>query len=151
MGFHIIENFNYPFIAVNIGDFWRRWHISLSEWCRSYVYTPIASYTRKPIIAVLAAMLVLGLWHELSFRFLCWGLFHGIGISLWHLFQRLKERLPRTNNRVVKGAWTAISVVITVNFVALSFILAKEPDLASAYHSYRVLLETVGRSMLDLC
>ena len=61
MGFRVIENFNFPFVARNINEFWNRWHISLSSWCRAYVFTPVASATRLPYVAIVASMLVLAL------------------------------------------------------------------------------------------
>src|SRR5690606_22484260 len=80
LGFRVMENFHYPFIAQNIGDFWKRWHISLSSWCRDYAYMPVWSRLRNGALAALASMLILGLWHELSWRYLAWGLYHGAGI-----------------------------------------------------------------------
>ncbi|MCC6502850.1 MAG: MBOAT family protein, partial [Deltaproteobacteria bacterium] len=97
LGFRIAENFNYPFLATNIGDFWRRWHISLSDWCRDYIYKLVLSVGRRPWAAVIASMLVLGVWHELSFRYLVWGVYHGAGIALWQGFQRVKPLLPSVN------------------------------------------------------
>lgn len=70
LGFKITENFNLPFIATNIADFWRRWHISLSGWCRDYVFYPFLGMTRNSIISVIMSMLVLGAWHEISIRYL---------------------------------------------------------------------------------
>jgi len=139
MGFRVIENFDHPYLARNINDFWHRWHISLSQWCRSYVYTPVASLTRQPVPAILAAMLVLALWHELSLRWVVWGLWHGGGIAVWHGFQRLKGRLPPARSPVARGLLTALAVVLTWNFVGLSFALTKEPDLASALQVFTTL------------
>ena len=122
MGFHIIENFNYPFIANNINNFWQRWHISLSQWCRDYVYVPVASFTRKPYLAILAAMFTIGIWHELSIRYLIWGLYHGIGIAIWHRFQSFKkQRVPNINNFWAKKILHYFSVIITINFVIVSY------------------------------
>ena len=124
MGFRIMENFNYPFLAENIVEYWQRWHLSLSSWCREYVYLPMASLTRRPGLAVVAAMLVLGLWHEFSGTYLIWGLYNGVAIVLWHRFQALKERLPDWKNRWWRGSLRAASILLTVNFMLTSFSVA---------------------------
>lgn len=130
LGFRIAENFNYPFLAMNIGEFWRRWHISLSDWCRDYVYKGALSVGRRSWLAVLASMLVLGVWHELSLRYLVWGVYHGAGIALWQGFQRVKPSLPGLT--FVGGSYItgAASWLLTMNFVILSFAITKESGLA---------------------
>ena len=72
-GIRVMENFNAPFAATNMQEFWRRWHISLSSWCRDYVFDPILASTRNRWFALIASMLVLALWHEISFRYVAWG------------------------------------------------------------------------------
>ena len=97
-GFRVMENFNYPLTAPNINEFWNRWHISLSSWCKDYVYIPVASITRQPIWGIIFTMLVIGLWHELSMKYIIWGLFHGVGIAIWHIYKnsQLAKRLTAT-------------------------------------------------------
>jgi len=121
MGFNIRENSHWPLLARNIADFWQRWHISLSSWCRDYIFTPVLSVTRKPYVAVLAAMIVLGLWHDLSLRYLLWGAYHGTGIAAFRWFdakagQRI-EALPAAPAAV----WRVFAIAITVHFVLFSF------------------------------
>jgi len=129
LGFPIVENFRYPFLATHPADFWRRWHISLSDWCRDYIYLPALALSRRPVVAVLAAMLALGLWHEISWRYCLWGLYHGIGIAVG---QAIRHRLPAV------GGWpgrvlAVCGWLLTMNFVILSFLLTKEPNLSAAY------------------
>ena len=124
MGFRIMENFNYPFLAHNVAEYWQRWHISLSSWCRDYVYIPMASLTRKPGLAILAAMLILGLWHEFSGRYVLWGLYNGAAIVLWHLFQTMKKSLPAWKNRVWLLTTRSVAVLVTFNFILTSFAVA---------------------------
>lgn len=85
MGLRLEENFNHPYRATNLLDFWSRWHMTLTNWCRDYVYDPIAAATRNPVIAVFAAMLVLGLWHEFSFYYIFWAGWQSLGIIGTHL------------------------------------------------------------------
>ncbi len=82
LGYRIEENFNYPLKARNLVDFWQRWHITLSSWCKDYVFIPVAAATRSRFVAILAAMLVMGLWHEASLYYVVWGLYHALGIAL---------------------------------------------------------------------
>jgi alginate O-acetyltransferase complex protein AlgI len=91
MGINISENFNYPIKARNLVDFWQRWHISLSSWCKDYVFTPTLAITRKPFLAIIAAMLVMGIWHESSLYYLLWGAYHAIGIAVCWQFINLSS------------------------------------------------------------
>jgi len=93
-GFKIIENFRYPLLASSLGDFWSRWHISLTSWCRAYVYMPVIGMTRSPYAATIATFALVGLWHAGSTLWLAWGLWHGIGLSLalrWSRFAQKKK------------------------------------------------------------
>lgn len=85
MGLHLEENFNRPWLATNLIDFWLRWHITLSQWVKDYVFQPVSALTRLPIIGLTAAMLVIGLWHETSFYYILWALWQVIGILLTKL------------------------------------------------------------------
>ena len=80
-GFDLLENFNYPYIASSITDFWRRWHISLSSWFRDYVYIPLGGNRKglyRQCINIMIVWLLTGLWHGASFNFMLWGLYYGL-------------------------------------------------------------------------
>ena len=84
-GFQFIENFNFPYTAQSIRDFWRRWHISLSTWFRDYVYIPLGGNrvsTARNHLNLVAVFFLCGLWHGASWTFVAWGLFHGIFLVL---------------------------------------------------------------------
>lgn len=136
-GIRVVENFNYPFLARNISDFWNRWHISLSEWCRDYVFLPMLSFSRSALFSVGCSMLVLAFWHELSLRYVLWGLSHALAIQAFNyykasgLYWKL-NRFPRM--RSFTGN------LITLHFVMLSFVLIKEPDLAGAFKEIAKIL-----------
>lgn len=135
-GFNIIENFRYPFLAKNISDFWKRWHISLSEWCRDYVFYPFLSITRNARIAIILSMLVLGIWHEISIRYVLWGVIHAVAINIWYrydgsLMQQKLSEFPIFQ----KG----LGIFITLNFVMLSFVIIKEDTLTEALETYKIL------------
>ncbi len=84
-GFHFPENFRYPYAAVSVQDFWRRWHISLSSWFRDYVYVPLGGNRVSPLrthVNLVAVFFLCGLWHGASWTFVAWGLFHGAFLVL---------------------------------------------------------------------
>jgi len=139
LGFRVMENFNFPFLARDISDFWRRWHISLSSWCRDYVYLPVFSITRVPAIAAVATMLVLGLWHELSWRYLLWGLWHGIGIAVCQQWQR-SHAAVQVNSGISGKIWAPIALFITLNFVILSFVITSADSIPEMMQRWRTLL-----------
>lgn len=139
LGFRVMENFNFPFIATNISDFWRRWHISLSSWCRDYVYIPVFSIVRIPAIAAIATMLVLGLWHEFSWRYLLWGLWHGVGIAIHQRWQR-SDSHSIVQSGIIAYIWRPASVFITLNFVILSFVITSASSIEQIITRWKILL-----------
>src|SRR5208282_3330786 len=96
MGLRLEENFNKPWRARDLVEFWIRWHITLSLWCRDYVYAPAAIWFKSPLIGIFCAMLVLGLWHETSFYYIIWGAYQAAGIALSHLYGRTGDPLRLT-------------------------------------------------------
>ena len=140
LGFRVMENFNWPYLQKNISDYWRCWHISLTSWCRDYVYTSVVSLTRSPALGAIATLLVIGLWHEISLRYLAWGLYHGLGIVFWQQFQRVKTFLPKIQGTVTRKLVDATSILITVHFVWFGLIIARQPDFTSVLEVWSILL-----------
>lgn len=99
LGFHFLENFNYPYIAVSITDFWRRWHISLSSWFREYVYIPLGGNRHgkaKQLRNLLVVWMLTGVWHGASWNFVVWGLYFGVLLILEKfVLHRFLEKAPR--------------------------------------------------------
>lgn len=94
VGFHYKENFNYPYIATSVKDFWRRWHISLSSFFRDYVYIPLGGNRRgfaRQTLNLLAVWLLTGLWHGADWNFILWGLYYFVFIFLENLVARLRK------------------------------------------------------------
>jgi alginate O-acetyltransferase complex protein AlgI len=98
-GFQFLENFNFPYIAESIRDFWRRWHISLSTWFRDYVYFPLDGNRGSNVrnyLNLLIVFFLCGLWHGASWTFVVWGLYHGLFLVLERMpFGFFIERMPR--------------------------------------------------------
>ena len=136
LGIRIRENFNRPYLARNIADFWRRWNISVTSWCRDYVNLPALALTRNRSLAALASMLVLGLWHEVSWRYLLWGAFHGMGFALWRGWRGLRENIDVPESRVeAVAAWA-----VTMAFVIASFAITKEETIAGSFQALALLI-----------
>ena len=97
-GFEFLPNFNYPYIAKSITDFWRRWHISLSTWFREYVYIPLGGNRCTPsrhILNLLIVWMLTGLWHGAQWNFMFWGLYYGVILILEkYLWGSKIEKLP---------------------------------------------------------
>lgn len=111
-GFHFLENFNYPYMADSVTDFWRRWHISLSSWFKEYVYIPLGGNRRGmacQIRNILIVWALTGLWHGASWNFVLWGVYYGILLMLEKLF--LLKGLNKCP-AVIKHIYTLIIVVI---------------------------------------
>lgn len=112
-GFEFLENFNYPYIATSITDFWRRWHISLSSWFRDYIYIPLGGNRVskvKWIRNIMVVWLLTGLWHGAAWNFIIWGLYFGILLILEKVFlNKYLEKLPN----VISRLYTLIIVMIS--------------------------------------
>jgi alginate O-acetyltransferase complex protein AlgI len=138
-----MENFRWPLLKPNIAEFWKSWHISLSSWCRDYVYMLVVSFTRRPALGVIAAMLAIGLWHEISHRYILWGIYNGLGIVAWQQFQGLKQRLPTvaamSTPWMMKLRYT-LSVLLTFHFVMVGFVIVQQPTLADSWVFFQKLL-----------
>ena len=128
MGFHLILNFNNPYLASGLGEFWSRWHISLSTWFRDYLYIPLGGNRRGAVITyrnLLIVFLISGIWHGSAWTFAIWGLLHAIGVMLTRELERsafYRERVPR----VIKQAW----VFLYVCFAWIFFRAASLQDAA---------------------
>lgn len=92
-GFNFPDNFNRPYEAMNIRDFWRRWHITLSYWIRDYLYLAIGG-NRNYVRNILIVFLVCGLWHGAGWTFIVWGLYHGVLVVIYHWTSSFWNRLP---------------------------------------------------------
>ncbi len=106
-GFNYLENFNYPYIAKSITDFWRRWHISLSMWFRDYVYIPLGGKRRRQILNLTIVWFLTGLWHGAAFSFLLWGLYFLVFLLLEKYLLKI-DKLP-----IINHLYTLFVVIIS--------------------------------------
>lgn len=111
-GIRIMENFNYPFLATNIAEFWKRWHMTLAGWCQAYVYMPLLGKTRQPYAALYGTFVAMGLWHGISWSWVAWGLYHATGVAIcltWQRRRRLSGRQP------LQGPVVAVTAALATN------------------------------------
>ena len=104
-GFELTQNFNFPYTAVSIKDFWSRWHISLSGWFRKYVYIPLGGNrkgTARTMLNIMIVWSLTGLWHGAAWNFVAWGAYYGVLLLLEkYVFGGLIEKLPKLVRRVI--------------------------------------------------
>jgi len=133
LGFRLMENFVRPYLAVGFGEFWRRWHISLSTWIRDYLYIPLGGdrvSTPRIYVNLWICFLASGLWHGAAWNFVLWGAYHGLFLTLDRLFlRRLLTRLPR----VAGIGFTFLAVII-------GWVLFRAPDARSAVAYYAAMI-----------
>jgi alginate O-acetyltransferase complex protein AlgI len=136
IGFDLPENFHMPYLAASITEFWRRWHITLSQWLRDYLYIPLGGSRRgtlRTYVNLIVTMLLGGLWHGASWTFVLWGLFHGCGLAVHKMLTRHRPSLvvlPRPI-RLVMG-WA-----MTYTFVCAGWILFRSSSFSAAAMVFR--------------
>ena len=117
-GFDFLENFNYPYIAKSITDFWRRWHISLSTWFRDYIYIPLGGNREgklKWIRNIAIVWLLTGLWHGADWNFIIWGVYFGILLILEKIFLgKYLEKFPEILSRIY------VLIIVMISFIIFS-------------------------------
>jgi D-alanyl-lipoteichoic acid acyltransferase DltB (MBOAT superfamily) len=127
LGLNIPVNFNSPYQARSIVDFWRRWHISLSNFITTYLYTPIVRSFKKltftkAMLATLVSMIIVGIWHGSTWNFVIFGALHGIGLVVNQVWKKTKRKLPG-----------ALAWILTIIYLNLAFVFFRAPNLHDAW------------------
>jgi len=118
MGFRLSINFNSPYKALHVGDFWKRWHISLSSWLKDYLYIPLGGSKHgefRTNVNLMITMLLGGLWHGASWQFVIWGGLNGIGLLIYKQWQKISP-FNNDNNWLIRF----YSIFLTFNFITLT-------------------------------
>jgi alginate O-acetyltransferase complex protein AlgI len=163
LGFHLKDNFRFPYAAVGFSDFWRRWHISLSTFLRDYLYIPLGGNRRGPARAMVNLIIVMflgGLWHGAAWTFVVWGLLHGSYLAIERLLKATIKPPPWIDTlaaQLLIGGVTYMAVLVAwvyfraANFEAASRIISgmfgrhARPDaILSTREIAQVLLVTLG-------
>ncbi|MDO8281292.1 MAG: MBOAT family O-acyltransferase [Thermodesulfovibrionia bacterium] len=136
MGFDMINNFNLPLFSSNVADFWRRWHISLSNWVRDYIYTPLFLSLRniqgkmRLYVTLMITMFVLGLWHGAAWHFIIFGIYYGGHLVLYHVFQPRVAKIMKTGNPGLNIIWLIVSIVFMFHVTAVGFLLFRAESIS---------------------
>ncbi|MEI7594233.1 MAG: MBOAT family O-acyltransferase [Bacteroidota bacterium] len=131
-GFEFSENFNFPYVAKSVKDFWRRWHISLSSFFRDYVYIPLGGNRVKhsrTLINLLLVFFLTGFWHGASWTFVVWGLFHG--------FFMILEKLGL--EKILNQIWKPIANIYTLIVVMFAWVLFRSETINSAMSFWKAM------------
>ena len=138
LGIDIPNNFNAPYISKSISEFWRRWHISLSNFITNYLFTPILRSMGKAtlttsVIAVLLAMSIAGLWHGPAWTFILFGVLHGLALAANQVWKKKKLKMPD---------W--LGWVMTFVFVNITFVFFRSPTVTLALHMLHAMMPHAG-------
>ncbi len=139
-GFDFLENFNFPYVARSIQDFWRRWHISLSNWFRDYLYLPLGGNrvsSKRLYVNLFIVFFLTGFWHGSSWNFIFWGLLHGFFIVL--------ERIGLL--KILQSAWRPLQHIYTLLVVVFAWVFFRAENLAHGWDYCKHMLglqDTVG-------
>ncbi|CAN5375313.1 MBOAT family protein [soil metagenome] len=146
-GYHIPINFNMPYIASNMSDFWRRWHVSLSTWLRDYLFIPLGGSrgTRFQVNRNLFLTMALGgLWHGASWNFVVWGVFHGLALIVHREFSMWKDSTLALKNfldqKAVAFVWRYFSIFLTFQAVCIGWVFFRIQDIGLAWVMVRRML-----------
>jgi alginate O-acetyltransferase complex protein AlgI len=141
LGIRLPENFDFPFLRPNIAEFWENWHATLSAWCRAYVSLPVAGWSRSRSVGLVASMVMLGLWHEFTLRFVLWGAWHGMGLAVFRLWRdRVTPHLPAAEGPVARAAARVAATSVTLVFVLSSLVWTKTERFEDTLYEVQVLL-----------
>ena len=130
MGFRSPINFDFPYLASNLGEFWRKWHISLSNWVRDYIYIPLGGSRKgklREYFNLMTAMVLMGFWHGAAVHFIFWGVIQGIGLSFSHWFENKNFKPKFLGN------------FLTFNFVSFGWIFFRSENIKTAFSLIRNL------------
>jgi D-alanyl-lipoteichoic acid acyltransferase DltB (MBOAT superfamily) len=130
-------NFNSPYKAINLQDFWNRWHISLSSWLRDYLFLPLGGSigsTSRTVRNFIVLMLLGGLWHGAAWHFVFWGLLHGVGLAATFVYWMwLEERGVRRRRRKLSPMRRFAGVLVTFHYVCLCWVFFRADSFTKAW------------------
>jgi alginate O-acetyltransferase complex protein AlgI len=129
-GIRLAENFNWPYLRANIAEFWRAWHITLSDWIRDYLFVPLCGHrtTKARLqLATVSSMALCGLWHGASWNFLIWGMYHGTGLVAWKQYGQIKRKHKTLRDLAKTKPYQIACVLATFAFVSLGWVFFQVP------------------------
>lgn len=142
-GHRPMENFNWPIIAATPADFWRRWHISIAQWCSNCIYLPVMGLVRGVVIPMLASFVVMGLWHGLGWNRVGWAVWQVAGLLVFIAWQKRLGR-PKPGTWRTTVAWRLASIALTQAFVVASYAFIVHGETVPLGQSLRLLVRMFG-------
>ncbi|MFT6709557.1 MAG: alginate O-acetyltransferase complex protein AlgI [Flavobacteriales bacterium] len=147
LGFNTTKNFEFPFFANNIADFWRRWHISLTSWLTEFLFTPLSilfrDYGRIGLaLAIVINFTVIGIWHGPRWTYLCFGFAHGCYFIPLIVKGTMNKKNKMSKQKYLPGWIEARKMLGTFVFVMLTFILFRAESISIAFEYYRILFSS---------
>jgi len=142
-GYHIPINFNLPFIAKNMSDFWHRWHISLSTWLRDYLFIPMGGSRKgefKTCRNLFITFAIGGLWHGASWSFVIWGIYHGLCLVAHRTFANLSRKIGGLEKFWETPVWRYFSIFLTFQAVCIGDVFFRLQDTRLAFNVVRKML-----------
>jgi len=144
LGYKLAQNFDMPFLAVNVADFWRRWHMSLSSWLRDYIFIPLGGSRGgewKTNRNLFLTMTLCGLWHGAAWSFVGFGIVQGLYMTIQRAFHRRCRQHPRLDAVLRSLPGTIFRIALTFVTFCLSLVLFRATDFATAGHMFQRLFQ----------
>jgi alginate O-acetyltransferase complex protein AlgI len=138
-----MENFNWPVIASTPSDFWRRWHISIAQWCANCVYLPVMGLMRSVVVPMLASFIVMGLWHGLGWNRVGWAFWQVAGLLVFITWQKRLGR-PKPGTWRTTTGWKLASIALTQTFVVASYVFILHGETVPVSESLGLLTRMFG-------
>lgn len=154
-GISLTENFNSPYLATSIADFWRRWHISFSRWILDYIFKPLQLGWRNwgqavTALALIITFLVSGIWHGATWGFVIWGLLHGVYLASSTFYRPYQKRLHQWL-RVEKSPWLKWwQILVTFNLVSFAWVFFRANSLSDAWYLVHAIMHIDTKGIGDL-
>lgn len=143
LGYRLPENFRYPYAATNIGEFWRRWHITFSRWLQEYIYFPLGGSKvsrARTYFNLIVTFAVCGIWHGSRWGFVFWGLLHGVGLAIYKFSVDVRRDMGRDPKHAKHPLWwSLLGWFTTLSFCAFVRIFFRAEDLKTALEVFRGL------------
>ena len=155
MGIRVMQNFNRPFFATSMAEFWRRWHISLITWLTDYVYTPLSFSFRKfgiggIIISLMLTFFIAGIWHDAKMTYVFWGLLQGIFLSVEALTYRRRTLFEERYHLRNRALYLMICMITTFILFATSQVFGRADTIGESWIIFSKIFSEHGTPYLDL-
>lgn len=151
-GIHLPENFHRPYLQPDLGAFWNRWHVTLAQWFRAYVFNPLTRTLRQGALArypwmiilvgQIATMVLIGLWHGVTWNFAVWGAWHAVGLFVhnrWVDFQR-RKKIAGWGGEAFNQGRAMVGAFLTFNYVSLGWVWFSTPNVQLAWSTFLKLM-----------